>query len=96
MVSEERHPCLFLVRGQVRNKVEKALTMLEVHLNIVRSDVRCHGNNGGTVKLPYQVTSRYTVQIRHYNVHQDHIILDPFLNLVHSFQTVKLVELAKV
>lgn len=66
------------------------LTMLKVHLYVITSDVGRHSNNGCTVELSNQVTSRDTVQIRHDDVHQDHIILYTFLNLIHSFQTVKL------
>jgi hypothetical protein len=71
------------------------LTMLKVHLNIVTSDIGCHGNDWRTVKLPNEMTSRHAIEIRHYNVHQDHIVLDAFLNLVHSFKAIKLAKLSK-
>lgn len=68
--------------------------MVKVHLNVVVSDIGRHGNDGGAVKLSDQVTSRHPIQIRHDDIHQDHVILDALLNLLHSFKTVKLEESA--
>lgn len=64
--------------------------MLEIHLNVVASDIRGHGDNWCTIKLSDQMTSRHPVQIRHDNIHQNHIILHTFLNFVHSFKTIQL------
>lgn len=55
------------------------LTMFEIHLYIVTSDVGCHGNNWRTVELSDEMTSRYAIQLRHYDIHQDHVVLDTLL-----------------
>lgn len=68
----------------------RMLTMLEVHLNIIASNVGRHGNDRRTVKLSDKVTSRYTIQIGHYNVHENHVVLDTFLDFIHSFKAIKL------
>lgn len=70
--------------------------MLEIHLDIIASNVGSHGNDRRTVKLPDKVASRYTIQIRHYNVHENHVVLDAFLNFIHSFEAIKLRQLAEV
>ena len=70
--------------------------MLEVHLNVIAPNIRGHGNDWRAIKLSDQMTSRYSVQVRHYYVHQNHVILDTFLNLVHRFKTVKLVASASI
>lgn len=44
-------------------------TMLEIHLDVVASNIRGHGDDRCTVKLPYQVTSRNTIQVGHDDVH---------------------------
>ena len=67
--------------------------MLEIHLNVIASDVGGHGNYWRTVELPDEVASRYSIQIRHDNVHQNHIVLDPFLDFVHGHQAIKLTRL---
>lgn len=64
--------------------------MLEIHLNVVAPDVRGHGDDWRAIKLSDQMTSRHAIQIRHDYVHQNHVILDTFLNLVHRFKTVQL------
>lgn len=63
--------------------------VLEIHLDVIAPDVGCHGDDRRPVELPYQVASGNTVQVRHDDVHQDHIILDPFLDFIHSFQPVQ-------
>jgi hypothetical protein len=41
--------------------VKMGPTMLEIHLNVVASDVGCHGDDWCAVKLSDEVTSRYAV-----------------------------------
>lgn len=65
-------------------------TMLEVELDIVTANVRCHGDDGGPVELANKVASRDTIQIGHDNVHKNEIIFGTILDLVHRFQAVKL------
>lgn len=52
-----------------------AFTMLKIHRNIIATDVRRHRYDRGMVELPDQMTSRYTIKIRHYDVHQYHVVL---------------------
>lgn len=94
MVWEERHPCLKRLLKD-RSTCGELLTMLEIHLNVIAPDVGCHGNDWRTVELSNEVAGRYTIQIRHYNVHQDHIVFDTFLNFVDSFKAIELLRLAK-
>ena len=47
------------------------LTMLEIELDVVASDVRGHGDDRGAIKLANQMTRGYTVQIGHNDVHQN-------------------------
>lgn len=70
------------------------LTVVEVHLNVVTSDVGSHGHNGSAVKLSDQMAGRDTIHIGHDDIHQDQIVLDFFLDLVHRLDAVKLGKLA--
>ncbi len=70
--------------------------MLEIHLNVIASNVGCHGNDRRPVKLSDKVTSRYAIQIRHYNVHEYHIVLNTLLDFIYSFKAIKLRKLAEV
>lgn len=64
--------------------------MLEVQLDIVTSNIGGHGNDGSSVELADEMTGRHTIQVRHYDIHQDQIVLGTTLNLVHCFQAIKL------
>jgi len=70
--------------------------MLEVHRDIVASDVRCHGDYRRGVELSDQVASRNSIQVRHDDVHQHQIVFRASVHLVHSFQTVKLLRVSTV
>jgi hypothetical protein len=59
--------------------------MLEIHLYVIASDVRRHSNYWCPIELSNDMAGRNSVEVRHYDVHQDHIILDAFLHLVHRF-----------
>ena len=61
------------------------LTMLEIHLDVIASDIRGHGHDWRPIELSDDMASRNAVQVRHDDVHEDHIILDAFLHLVHCF-----------
>jgi hypothetical protein len=61
------------------------LTMLEIHLYIIASDVRGHSNYWCPIELPNDMARRDSVEVRHDDVHQDHIILDALLHLVYCF-----------
>lgn len=64
--------------------------MLEIQLNVVASDIGCHGNDGRAVELADKVTSGNAIQVWHNNVHQDQIVFRAFLDFVDSFETIKL------
>ena len=72
----------------------KMLTMLEVKLNIVTSDVGGHGNDRSAVELADEMTGRHTIQVGHNNIHQYKIIFLTILDLVHCFQTVELLDVS--
>jgi hypothetical protein len=69
---------------------ESGLTMLEVQLNVVASDIGSHSDDRSAIKLANKMTSRHAIQIWHYNIHQNEIVFGTTLNLVHSLQTIKL------
>lgn len=48
--------------------------MLEVELNIITTDVRCHGNDRRAVELADEMTGGYTVQVRHDDIHENQIV----------------------
>lgn len=73
------------VTGRLRR-----LTVLEVHLYIIASNVRGHSDDGRPVKLPDDMAGRHSVKIWHDDVHEDHVILDAFLYLIYRFQTIEL------
>lgn len=60
------------------------LTVLEVKLNVVTSNIRGHGDDRCTVELTNKVASRYTIQMRHNDIHQNEIVFLPILDFVHS------------
>lgn len=66
------------------------LTMLEVELNVITTDVGGHGDDRGTVELADQMAGRYTIQVRHDDVHKNQIVFRTTLHLVYSLQTVEL------
>jgi hypothetical protein len=64
--------------------------MLEVHRNVVASDVRSHSYNWRVVKLPNEMCGRDSVQIGHDYIHKDKVVSRAAIQLVHRFQTVQL------
>lgn len=64
--------------------------MLEVKLNVAAPDVRCHGNDRSGISPSNDAASRYTIQIRHDDIHQDQIKLLAFRQFVHCLQSVEL------
>lgn len=70
--------------------------MLEVELNIVASDVRGHRDDRCAIKLADEMTSGYTIEIRHDDIHQNEIILRARLHFVDGFQAVELRSTLKV
>jgi hypothetical protein len=64
--------------------------MLEVHRNVVTSNVGGHGDDGSCVELSNQVACRYTIKVRHNNIHQDQVVLGSIVHFVDSFKSVKL------
>jgi hypothetical protein len=70
--------------------IQNKRTMLEVHRDVVASDVGCHRYNRSGVELSNQVARGYAVKIWHNDVHQHQIVLRARVHLVYSFETVKL------
>ena len=64
--------------------------MLEIHRNVITSNVGCHRYNGSGVELSDQVASRNTIEIGHNDVHQHQIVLGACIHLVYCFKTIKL------
>lgn len=68
------HSCHALVKSPVAIGHNEH-TVLEVELNVVASNVGGHGNDRGSVKLANEVAGRYTIQVGHYDIHQDQVVL---------------------
>jgi hypothetical protein len=64
--------------------------MSEVHFYVVAADVRRHCDDRRRAELPDQMACRDTIEIGHDDIHEDQIVLRAGLDLIHSFQTVKL------
>src|SRR5690349_8454702 len=83
-----KHVKQALFRERFRQHIVHA--MLEIHRDVVTSDVRCHSDDRSGVKLSNQMTSRNTVQVRHYNIHEYEVILGSSIHLIDCFQSIKL------
>ena len=59
--------------------------MLEVHRDVIGSDVGSHGDDWCRVELTDQMSRRDTVKVRHDDVHQDHVILGTSIEFIDSF-----------
>lgn len=81
-------PELFRLKSELEDL--GLLTMVEVHRNVIASDIGGHCNDRGLIKLPYQMTRRNTVQIRHDDIHQDHVVLRPGIHFVNRFEPIEL------
>ena len=64
--------------------------MLEIKLDVIASNIRGHGDDRRAVKLTDKMACRYTVQIRHDDIHQNEIVFGTTLDFIHSLQAVKL------
>lgn len=64
--------------------------MLEVHRNVVASDVRGHGDDRSIVELSDEMRGGDTIKVRHDNVHQDEVVFGSSVDFVHRFQPVQL------
>ena len=69
--------------------------MLEIHRDVIATNVRRHGNDRGMIELSDQVASRDTVEVWHDNVHQYHVVFGSCVHLVHSLKTVELGTISK-
>lgn len=59
--------------------------MLEVHRNVVASNIGGHRDDWCVVELPNQVARRNAIQVRHDDIHENQIILRAGVELVDSF-----------
>lgn len=64
--------------------------MLEVHRDIVASNIRGHCHNWGCVELPYQMASRDSVKVWHDDIHENQVVLRACIHFVDSFQSIEL------
>ena len=64
-------------------------TMLEVHCNVVASDVRGHRDDRCVIELTDEVCGGDAVQVRHDYVHEHKIIFRAIVELVHCLQAIK-------
>lgn len=67
------------------------LTVLEIQLNVITSNVGGHGNNRSSVELTNEMTSGNTIEVGHYDIHEDQIISLSGLDLVDSLQPIQLI-----
>lgn len=76
----------------MNNKGIGGLTISEIHVNIIRSDIRRHGNNGNVRAYLADANScRNAIKMRHDDIHQYQIkLVSSTIDFVHSFQTVSL------
>lgn len=76
---------------------EMRLTMLEVHANVIASNIGCHGDDGsGLIELSHKMSRGNSVEVRHDNVHQYEIILCTGVELIDSFKSVHLIRVSCV
>jgi hypothetical protein len=73
------------------------LTISEIHINIVGSYVRCHGNDWNS--WPYfsnANSGRDAVEVRHNNIHKNKVkLVGATINLVHRFKTIPLLKVSR-
>lgn len=70
--------------------------MLEIHRDIIASYVGGHCDDRClAVKLSHKVCCGYTVEVRHNDVHQHQIVLGARIELIDSFETIKLRDVSK-
>jgi hypothetical protein len=67
-------------------------TISEVHVNVISSDIRSHGDDGDVrSNLSYKDSCGNTVQVRHDDIHQNQIeLIVACVNLIHGFKSVAL------
>jgi hypothetical protein len=73
------------------------LTISKVHINVVGSYVRCHGNDWNS--WPYFSNANsggYTIEVRHNNIHKNKVkLIGAVIDLVHGFKTIPLLTIIR-
>lgn len=69
--------------------------MLKIHRNVIAANIGRHGDYRSIVELSDQVGSRYSVEVRHNDVHQDQIVLGAGVHLVDSLESIQLLQVRK-
>lgn len=70
--------------------------MLEVHRDIIASYVRGHRDDRCLiVELSHEMCCRDSVEVGHDDIHQHQVVLGARIELVNSFETVKLYNVSK-
>ena len=65
--------------------------MLEVHPNIVASNVGRHRNDwGGLVELSNEMRCRNAIEVGHDDIHKHKVVLGTGVELINSFESVHL------
>lgn len=69
---------------------KKGHTMVEVKLNVITPDIRCHGDDRGAIKLADKMAGRNAVQVGHDDIHKNQVVLGAVLDFVHSLESIEL------
>lgn len=64
--------------------------MLEILLNIITPDIRCHGNYRCFIELADKVACGNSIEIWHNNIHENEVIFRTIADLVHCFESIEL------
>ena len=64
--------------------------MMEVKLDVITPDIRCHGDDRGAIKLADKMAGRNAVQVRHDDIHENQVVFRAVLDFVHSLESIKL------
>ena len=63
---------------------------MEVHRDIITTNIRSHSNDRGLIELPYQMACRNAVQVGHDDIHEDKVIFGSSIHFVNGFQAIEL------
>src|SRR5690242_5924214 len=70
--------------------------VLEVHGDVVTSNVRCHGDDWRGIELSDQVAGRDSVQVWHDDIHKNQVVLRAGVHLVNRLESIKLHNISQV
>jgi len=70
-------------------------TMMEIHGDVIASNIRGHCNDRSRIKLTYQVAGGYSIQIRHDDIHQNQVVFGSSIHFVDGFQPIQLQKISR-